>query len=58
MNCQTMSSELTSGSDVSGVLHITEMEMNDVSETINSSAGDSSYILPTVTLHRDKLSNK
>jgi hypothetical protein len=31
-NCQIVSSELTSGSDASGVLHITEMEMKDVSE--------------------------
>jgi hypothetical protein len=58
MNCQIVSSEFTSGSDASGVLHITEMEINDVSEATNHSAGHSSYILPTVTLHRDKLSNK
>lgn len=58
MNCQIVSSELTSTSEAPGVLHITEMEMNDVSEATNHSAGHSSYILPTATLHRDKLSNK
>jgi hypothetical protein len=51
-----VSRELISSSDVSGALHIIEIEMNSVSEATHCSASESSYILPTATLHKDKLS--
>lgn len=52
-----VSRELIFSSDVSGALHIIEIEMNGVNEATRCLACESSYILPTATLHKDKLSN-